>query len=105
MLLNKGANLNTQDPDGCGVLHWAARKGFLDVAQVLVKAGADLDMNNANGLRPLQFAVAYHHPEIRDFLVAAERAAGFMQRQLNKGSKNETMNRVLFGIGSKKKNG
>ncbi|MCC9608762.1 ankyrin repeat domain-containing protein [Blastopirellula sp. JC732] len=105
MLINKGANLDARDPDGCGALHWAARKGFLDVAQVLVKAGADLEMNNVNGLRPLQFAVAYHQPAVRDFLVAAERAAGFLQRQLAKGNKNETMNRVLFGVGSKKKNG
>ncbi|UUO04783.1 ankyrin repeat domain-containing protein [Blastopirellula sp. J2-11] len=105
MLIAQGANLQARDPDGCGALHWAARKGFLDVAKVLVKAGADIQINNSNGLRPIQFAVAYHQPAVRDYLVAAERAAGFIQRQISKGDKNQAMNRVLFGLGSKKKKG
>lgn len=105
MLIARGANVNARDPDGCGALHWAARKGYLDVAKALVKGGADIQLNNVNGLRPIQFAVAYHKPELRDYLVAAERAAGFMKRQISKNDKNETMNRVLFGLGSKKKNG
>ncbi|MFI4875778.1 MAG: ankyrin repeat domain-containing protein [Blastopirellula sp. JB062] len=105
MLIDKGANLHARDPDGCGALHWAARKGFLDVTKALVKAGADLQLTNSNGLRPIQFAVAYHRPEVRDYLVAAERAAGFIQRQISKSDKNQTMNRVLFGFGAKKPGG
>jgi len=99
-LLEAGADPNTRDePEMTTPLHWCARKGFIDVAKVLVETGADVKAETANGLRPLQFSVSYNQPALKEYLVAAERANGFRQRQrVNRTSKGK-MNRFLFGYG------
>ncbi|MFA8020911.1 ankyrin repeat domain-containing protein [Bremerella cremea] len=99
-LLEKGANPNLQDPDGTTALHWAARKGFVDVAKVLIAGGADFCIESINGLRALQFAVSYHQPEVRDYLIAVERANKFIQNQrVRANKKSGTLNTFLFGFG------
>jgi ankyrin repeat protein len=50
-------------------LHFAARDGLLDMARVLVEAGADLDRRSANGTGPLVAAITNNHIELALFLI------------------------------------
>lgn len=57
-LLQRGANPNLQDGDGDRFpLHWTAAFGdHHECAQILLQAGADVNVRDASGLTPLEFA-------------------------------------------------
>ena len=56
-LLAAGEDVNGALGDGMTALHWAARKGRLDVAEVLIAAGADLEAGTRlGGHTPLHVA-------------------------------------------------
>lgn len=66
------AGINRADPDqqsddGTSALHDAASNGQLDFVRLLVEAGAQVDMANANGETPLELAQE-RHPRVADFL-------------------------------------
>jgi len=42
MLIAKGVDIGTKDPNGYSLLHLAAEKGNLDLVKVLVEKGADI---------------------------------------------------------------
>ena len=48
-LLRSGADVNTAQGDGMSALHWAAHHGNLDMARVLVHAGANLEATTRVG--------------------------------------------------------
>lgn len=50
--------------DGFTALHLAALNNRLEVAQMLVKAGAGLNLQNVSGQTPLHLAVGGQHTEI-----------------------------------------
>ena len=50
------ANVNAPDPEGKTLLHWAAEKNRMDLVELLVKAGADVNLRTKNGMTPLDFA-------------------------------------------------
>lgn len=50
-------------------LHFAAREGRLEIARILVDAGADLNARSANGTGPLVLAITNNHIELALFLV------------------------------------
>ena len=62
-------DVNQQDPEDCTVLHHA--KGHANVAQVLLDAGADIEMKNRNGYSPLHYACASGACEVVKMLVEA----------------------------------
>jgi len=50
-------------------LHFAARDGRLEMARILLDAGADIDRRSANGTGPLVAAITNNHIELALFLV------------------------------------
>jgi ankyrin repeat protein len=50
-------------------LLYAARDGRIDIARVLLDAGADVNLADANGITPLIGAITNNHPEAARFLI------------------------------------
>ena len=71
-LLRRGVDANTTDAGGQTVLHIASRDGALEVAQVLVAAGANIDRRNKNGETPIMLAALGGHRSTVEFLLSKE---------------------------------
>ncbi|MCL1624312.1 ankyrin repeat domain-containing protein [Moraxella sp. Tifton1] len=56
LFIDKGVPVNAQDIYGMTSLHYALRSRNADVAIVLLNAGADPNISNIDGLRPLSMA-------------------------------------------------
>jgi ankyrin repeat protein len=56
-------------PGGMTPLHYAARHNHIDVAQLLLDAGANLDAKEANGIWPLLMAISNNNMPIAHFLI------------------------------------
>lgn len=56
-------------PGGMSPLLYAARDGRLDIAQMLVAAGADVSQTEANRIDPLQMAIENDHVDVAKFLL------------------------------------
>ena len=64
--------LNWQDPDfGQTALWWTALHGNLDMAEVLIRAGADVDLADKDGWVPLSVAAFYGHVDVVKALLSA----------------------------------
>ena len=70
-LLASGENVTAKDAKGATALHWAAKRGVVSVAIVLVSAGADLYAVNRDERTPLHNAAMYGRPDVIKFLVKA----------------------------------
>ena len=55
-LIQGKVDLNARDNFGDTALHWAARKGLRDGVICLLEAGADFDLRNYEGKRPIDVA-------------------------------------------------
>ena len=55
-LIQGKEDLNARDNFGDTALHWAARKGLRDGVICLLEAGADFDLRNYQGKRPIDVA-------------------------------------------------
>ncbi|XP_076764170.1 ankyrin repeat domain-containing protein 40 isoform X1 [Xylocopa sonorina] len=65
-LLNLGVDVNARNPiDGWTPLHWACKKGFLDIAALLLKNGADKNIRSDIGETP---AFVCTNPQILQLL-------------------------------------
>jgi ankyrin repeat protein len=51
-------DVNATEPDGASALHWAVERDRVDLADMLLKAGARPDMANDYGVTPLTLAAA-----------------------------------------------
>merc|ERR1712098_232646 len=71
-LIEKGANLNETDEDGCTALHDAARKGHTEILSLLIAAGCDVNLQDVNGETALHFAAFADRAEIVSLLIEAE---------------------------------
>ena len=71
-LIALGINVNYADDDGTTALYWAAYEGNLEIVQVLINAGASIDVqDNFCGWSALIFAVQNGHIEIVQELIRA----------------------------------
>ena len=70
VLQTGGTNPNAKDEDGDRTpLHWAAARGHLRCIHLLLEAGADPSVVDANGQTPVQVAEAVEQPLAHDLLV------------------------------------
>jgi uncharacterized protein len=71
-LLQHGANVNTTSGDGMTALHWAAERGDIDIATILIGAGANVDATTRlGGYRPLLLAAKNGHAPVVELLLEA----------------------------------
>lgn len=71
LLVKSGANLTESDWYNTTVLHHACRIGWLDVAQLLVDRGSDINAVTNTGLTPVLLAVRNSHKDIFFMLLKA----------------------------------
>jgi len=55
-LINQKVNVNATEPDGTTAITWAARRDDLELADRLIRAGADVKAANRYGVTPLSVA-------------------------------------------------
>lgn len=69
-LLEAGANPN-QHVGGRSALHGAIRSGAKDIVEILLQAGAELDVRDSKGRSPLSEAIRLEHYSIANALIMA----------------------------------
>lgn len=84
-LIQKKADVNAPQVDGAVALHWAIYKDDLELADMLLRAGAKPDVMNREGITPLHMACLYGNPRMIDRLLKS----GANGKQL--GPAGETM--------------
>jgi ankyrin repeat protein len=84
-LLQKQADVNAPQIDGAVALHWAIYKDDLELADMLLGAGAKPDVANREGVTPLHMACLYGNARMIDRLLKS----GANAKQL--GPAGETM--------------
>ncbi|KAI1808884.1 ankyrin [Daldinia bambusicola] len=60
----KGFNIDCQNNQGHTALHLAANQNLIDICSRLVKAGANINVIDSNGLAPLGVAIKKRFPEV-----------------------------------------
>jgi ankyrin repeat domain-containing protein 50 len=69
LLLQKGAELESQDKNGRTPLSWAAEKGHTEVVELLLQKGAELESEGDDGGTPLSWAAVNGHTEVVELLL------------------------------------
>lgn len=73
-LLDAGADVNLRNANkGClqyTPLHWAAYYGHLEIAEILISRGADLDAEDSAYSTPLYLAAEEGYPKVVEFLIS-----------------------------------
>ena len=71
-LLRGGADVNAAQGDGMTALHWAAETGHLELAEMLIYAGANLGaVTRIGDYAPLHLASKAGHPSVVEALLSA----------------------------------
>ena len=68
MLIERGANVSTQDEDGPTALHLASEND-VDLARMLIERGADVSARKKDGWTALHLASRNGHPDLARMLV------------------------------------
>src|SRR5436853_5257309 len=59
VLLQQKADVNSPQVDGATALHWAVYQDDVETVDRLIKAGAQVDVKNREGITPLHMASLY----------------------------------------------
>ena len=59
-----------KDPEGNTALHWAAKAGHRDTAELLISSRASVDATARNGQTPLHVAAFHGHRDVAELLLA-----------------------------------
>ncbi|MDO8794185.1 MAG: ankyrin repeat domain-containing protein [Vicinamibacterales bacterium] len=70
-LVAQKVDVNAPEPDGATALHWAANADDVDIARLLIGAGARPDVANDYGVTPLSIAAARGSAGLVDVLLTA----------------------------------
>ncbi len=76
--LAAGADVHARSLNGKTYLHYAVRRGSLEVVNALIISGADVNAHDLFGRTPLKVALHHHRNEIADVL----RAHGAVERPI-----------------------
>ncbi len=69
LLIENGADVNYQrNHDGYSSLHWAARKGDLEIVKMLLMHGANINSKDNSNRIPEELARANHHMDVYEYL-------------------------------------
>ena len=68
-LIHRGANVDAVAGDGSTALAWAAIRGNLAVAELLLDAGADPNLSNDLGIGPVSLAIENGAPDVAKLLL------------------------------------
>ena len=69
LLIDNGADVNTQNEDGTSPLHVSAMKGYHDTAKLLIENGADVNIKDNDDWTPLRWAVCENKYDIVKLLI------------------------------------
>ena len=67
-LIKAGDLVDSVNNEGATPLHWAAFKGNLDAAKLLVRYGANVNALTKKGSTPLRLAKTHKQKKVEDFL-------------------------------------
>ncbi|KAM6992071.1 uncharacterized protein LKV04_008149 [Tautogolabrus adspersus] len=84
LLLQRGANVNSQDGDGRTAISYACERGCLDAVKILVRNNADPEIVDAWGNTALMYAAVSGHSAVVEFLVRAFKRLGLQVDRQNK---------------------
>ena len=70
-LLQKRVDVNAPQVDGTTALHWAVRRDDVEMADLLIRAGARVAATNRDGATPMQLAALNGNAAMLDLLIAA----------------------------------
>ncbi len=70
-LLKQQADVNATEPDGTTALHWAAYRDQAEIADLLIRGGAQVQVKNRYGVTPLSLACKNGNGAIVSSLLAA----------------------------------
>ena len=70
LLLDHGANVNAEDSFGNTPFITACHNGNLEMVELFMEQGVDLQHRNRKGITPLELAIAFHHCEVARLIVA-----------------------------------
>ncbi len=80
ILLENGADAKAKNKWGYTALHWAAKHGHLESAQLLIDKGAESMVINQNGDTPLDLAIRWRQPQLVRFLTNQRNVQQFPQK-------------------------
>jgi len=66
----KNADVNTKDAKGVSLLHAAAARGMVELAEFLISKGAVVDARNSSGTTPLYLAIYHGNVELAKVLIS-----------------------------------
>ena len=103
-LLSAGAEVDAVDADGTTALVWAARFGQVVSMEVLIAAGADVDLRcGSNAWTPMMHAIHKHHAaaavELLDAGASVDGRAGAKALTMAAGYGNVELTRALLAAG------
>ena len=67
-LIREKADVNAAEADGSTALHWAVRADDVEMARLLLTAGASAKTSNRNGVTPLGLAAMNRNAEMASLL-------------------------------------
>jgi uncharacterized protein len=70
-LLLRKTDVNARQVDGTTALHWAVRSDDIEMADLLIRAGANVSLANREGVRPIQLAAMNGNASMLDRLIKA----------------------------------
>jgi hypothetical protein len=106
ILIEAGADMNTQDREGITPLYLAAQEGNPMIVMELIKAGADVDLAGHDGGTPLHMAANNGHEGCAALLIQAganvhrQTATGLTPIQLAIDYKHEKIAKLLRHLGA-----
>ncbi|XP_044253105.1 uncharacterized protein LOC123004053, partial [Tribolium madens] len=69
LLIQNGASVDMPFPDGRVLIHFAAAKGWTDIAMFLIQKGTDVNVCDKNEQMPLHYACRYGFMEVASLLI------------------------------------